>query len=79
MEYTFSWGSFFIGLIILLVGGALVVWFRPIADNFGGGVSSYERYRMWGLIACGVGFVIMLNLHSVLLTWALGGLFRNGG
>ncbi len=68
MEYTFSWASFFIGILILLVGGALTLWYQPIADNFGSGVSSYDRYRMWGLITCGVGIIVMLNLHTVILT-----------
>ena len=75
MEYTFSWGWFFIGILTLLAGSALTVWYRPVADNFGSGVSSYERYRMWGLIACGVGLMVMLNIHTILLTWFLGMLF----
>ena len=67
MNYEFSWGWLFIGIVIMLAGAALVAWYRPVADNFGGGVGSYERYRLWGLITVGVGFAIMLNLHSVLL------------
>ena len=67
MEYTFSWGWFFIGFIVLAAGVALTVWHRPIADNFGSGVVSYERYRLWGLIGCGVGLIVMLNLHTFFL------------
>ncbi len=68
MEYTFSWGAFFVGILILLAGAGLTVWYRPIADNFGGGVGSYDRYRMWGLIGCGIGLLVMLNVHTLLLS-----------
>ena len=78
MEYTFTWGTFFIGALILLLGAALVIWYRPIADNLGSGVSSYDRYRLIGLIACGVGFIVMLNLHSLLLGWFFGMFFGTG-
>ena len=67
MEYVFSWGAFGIGILILLAGAALTIWYRPIADNFGSGVVSYERYRMWGLITVVVGFLVMLNVHTLLL------------
>ena len=67
MEYTFSWSWFFIGILVFLASAALVVWYRPIADNFGSGVGSYDRFRMWGLIGCGIGFIMMLNLHTVIL------------
>ena len=78
MEYTFSWGSFFVGILIFLAGAALTAWYRPIADNMGSGVSSYDRFRMWGLIACAVGFIVMLNLHSMILGWLLGSIFNRG-
>jgi len=78
MEYTFSWGAFFIGMIIFVTGGALVVWHRPIADNIGSGVSSYDRYRLAGLIACALGFVVMINLHTLILTTILGIFFKRG-
>lgn len=76
MEYTFSWNWFFIGMVILAAGSALIVWYRPIADNMGGGVMSYDRYRLWGLVACAVGLVVMLNLHAILLQFLIGGLFQ---
>jgi hypothetical protein len=67
MIYAFSWGWFFIGLIVLAISVALTVWYRVVADNFGNGVSSYEQYRLWGLIGCGLGFVVMVNLHTYVL------------
>ena len=77
MDYTFSWAAFFIGALILLVGAALTAWYRPIADNLGSGVSSYDRYRLAGLIACALGIVVMLNLHTLILGWIFG-LFFSG-
>ncbi len=67
MDYSFSWSWFLIGMIVTAAGAALVIWYREVADNIGGGVGSYERYRLWGLIAVGVGFIVMINLHSTLL------------
>jgi hypothetical protein len=69
MHYEFSVGSFFLGLIILAVGVAFVKWYQPVADNFGSGVSSYDRYKLWAFITCIVGLIVMVNLHTVLLTW----------
>lgn len=75
MDYTFSWSWFGIGILVLLAGVALTVWYRQIADMFGSGVSSYERFRMWGLIGCLLGFVVMLNIHTLLLGWFFSLLF----
>ena len=69
MQYEFSVGSFFIGLLILAAGVAFVKWHQVIADNFGSGVSSYDRYKLWAFITCGAGLVVMLNLHAMFLTW----------
>jgi len=75
MEYTFDWGAFILGILILAASGALVVYYRPIADNFGSGAASYDSYRIWGLIGCGLGLVVMLNLHTFLLTLFFSQLF----
>ncbi|MDX2776268.1 hypothetical protein PV379_02740 [Streptomyces caniscabiei] len=69
MQYEFSVGSFFVGLLILAAGIAFVKWHQVIADNFGSGVASYDRYKLWAFITCSVGLVVMLNLHTMLLTW----------
>ena len=75
MSYEFSFGSFFIGLLILGVGVAFVRWYQPVADNLGSGVSSYDRFRLWALITCGAGFLVMLNLHIFILGWFFSMLF----
>ena len=67
MEYEFSWAWFLIGLIIILIGACLVIWHRPLADNFGSGVASYDHFQLFGLIACGVGLIVMLNVHTLLI------------
>ena len=67
MQYHFSIGWFFIGLLILAAGVAFVKWYQPIANSLGGGVGSFERYKLWALITCGVGFIVMLNLHTFIL------------
>jgi hypothetical protein len=67
MHYHFSFGWFFIGLLILGAGVAFLRWYQPIANNLGSGVSSFERFKLWALITCGVGFLVMLNLHTFLL------------
>ena len=75
MEYEFSIGSFFLGLLILIAGVAFVRWHQAVADNFGGGVSSYDRYKLWAFITCGVGLIVMLNVHTTLFTWFFNSLF----
>lgn len=75
MEYTFSWGWFLVGIIILVLGGLLTRYYQWTADNFGGGLGSYERFKLAGLIGCGVGFVVMLNLHTLILYFVLDSIF----
>jgi hypothetical protein len=78
MEYEFSTGSFFVGLLILAVGVAFVKWYQVIADNFGSGVSSYDHYRLYALITCGLGLIVMVNLHTMILKWFFSLLFPGG-
>jgi len=67
MAYEFNLGSFFIGLIIVIVGVIFMRWHQVIADNLGSGVMSYDRYKLWALAACCLGFLVMLNLHWFIL------------
>ncbi len=73
--YEFNITTFFIGLGIIVVGVAFVKWHQKIADNFGGGVGSYDRYKLWALIVCGFGLLLMLNIPAFLLELALGSVF----
>ncbi len=73
--YEFSFNALFLGLVILATGGVITVFYQKLADNLGGGVSSYERFRLAGLVVCGAGFVIMTGLHTIPLNWLLHSLF----
>lgn len=70
--YELSIGSFFFGLLIVGVGVAFMRWHQWVADNFGSGVSSYERYKLWALATCAIGFIITVNLHTPILRWLAG-------
>ena len=75
--YEFTFGALFLGILILAVGASMVVFYQKIADNFAGGVSSYEKTKLWGLIICGIGIVIMTSLHTIPLNWLVDMLFRH--
>ncbi|MDO5343560.1 MAG: hypothetical protein Q4F02_01460 [Candidatus Saccharibacteria bacterium] len=75
MLYEFSIGALFLGMLILAVGALIVGYHQKLADNLGSGVSSYDRFRFWGLVTCGVGVAIMLSLHSIPLNWLSRSLF----
>ncbi|MGK2896812.1 MAG: hypothetical protein ACSLEY_04430 [Candidatus Saccharimonadales bacterium] len=75
MNYEFSVGSFFIGILIVIAGVLFIRFHQWIADNFGGGVSSYDSYKLYAFLTCGLGFLVMLNLHVMILTWLFSSLF----
>lgn len=79
MNYTFSIGSLFIGFVILLAGVAFVRFHQWVADNFGSGVASYDRYKLYAFLTCALGLIVMVNLHTMLLTWFFGMVFGGGG
>ncbi len=68
MDWEFSIGWFLLGLLIFIAGGALVLYHQPFADHLAGGVSSYDKVKFWGIIIALVGFLVMANLHTALLT-----------
>ena len=67
MEYEFSLGWMFGGLVITLAGGLIVVFYKQIADNLANGVSSYDRVKLFGIITAVVGLLITANLHTFIL------------
>ena len=73
--YEFSIGSFFFGIVLLIVGALVVVFHQKLADNLGSGVSSYDRFKLWGLIICGIAVILITSLHSILLNWLASSLF----
>lgn len=75
MEYEFSVAWFVVGLMVVIVGGLFVKYHQWVADNFGGGLGSYDKYKLAALITVAVGLVFMLNIHTVFLAWFFGMLF----
>ena len=71
MEYEFSVGWLFGGLLIALVGGLIVVFYKQIADNLVSGVSSYNKVKLVGVITIIVGLICTANLHTFILGWLI--------
>ena len=76
MEYSFDIGTFFIGLLIAAAGAAVVVFYRQISENLASGVMSYDKVKLFGLIFIGVGLIVMMNIHTLILNWLVGLIFR---
>ncbi len=68
MDFTFDFGWMFGGLVIAAVGGAIVFFYRQIAENFANGVKSYEKVKLFGIITLAIGLLITANLHTFLLS-----------
>ena len=71
MQWTFSWGWFFGGIAIAIAGLIMVKFHRQIADNLAGGIQSYDKIKLWGVVAVVGGFIVMANLHTLLLAFIL--------
>lgn len=67
MDFTFDFGWMFGGLVIAAIGGAIVFFYRQIADNFASGVSSYDKVKLFGIITLIVGLLVTANLHTLVL------------
>ena len=67
MDFTFDFGWMIGGLIISAIGGAVVIFYRQIAENMASGVSSYERVKLFGIITLVIGLAITANLHTFIL------------
>jgi hypothetical protein len=75
MEYKFSIAWFVVGLLITCTGGLFMKYHQFVADNLGGGVGSYDRYKLAALIMVVIGLIAMVNLHTLILGWIFSGLF----
>ena len=69
--YEFSTEALVSGLIIIVLGTAFIYFHKPIADNFGGGLGSYQKYKLYGVIAVVFGFLISFNIPQFLLNQVL--------
>ncbi len=67
MDFEFSLGWMFTGLVITLAGGLIVIFYRQIAENLANGVSSYDHVKLFGVITVIVGLLVTANLHTFIL------------
>ena len=63
-------------MVIMIIGAIFTVYHQKVADNLGGGVADYEKYKLAGIIACAVGLLVMLNLVNLILYFLIGSLFK---
>lgn len=76
MDYQFSLGWMFGGLLIALAGGLIVIFYKQIADNLVNGVSSYDKVKLFGIVTIIVGLICTANLHTFILGWLVNLLFK---
>lgn len=67
MKYEFSIGWCIFGIILTALGLLLVRFYKQVADNFGWGANSYNKYQMIGVGMCVVGIIMIFNLHTLIL------------
>lgn len=79
MEYEFSVAWFVVGLMVAGVGVLFLQYHQWVADNFGGGLGSYDKYKLAAIIMIGAGLVFSINIHTTFLAWFFGLLFGNLG
>ena len=77
MDYQFSFEWLLGGLLITIAGGLIVVFYKQIADNLVNGVSSYDKVKLFGVIAIIIGLICMANLHVLILQLLTNLLFGN--
>ncbi len=68
MDWNFNIGWFILGLMIMVGGTLMMVFHRQIADNMASGVASYDKVKLFAGLAIGLGLLIMMNLHTLILT-----------
>ena len=77
MDFEYSIGWMFGGLLIALIGGLIVLFYKQIADNMASGVASYGRVKLFGIITVVVGLLITANLHTLLLSFFVNIIFKH--
>ena len=78
MDWNFSFGWMFVGIVITAISGAVVAKYQTISDNMLSGVSSYDRVKFWGMIGVGIGLAVIANLHTLILTIFVNLVFKRG-
>lgn len=71
---------FFVGFIVIALGLVMVRYYKEIADMFGWGASSYDRYRIVAIVMTMIGVLMVFNLHTFIinsvLTLLFGGIMK---
>lgn len=67
MEFSFDFGWMIGGIIITACGGAIVAFYRQMADTLANGVSSYDHVKLFGVVTIIVGLIFTANMHIFLL------------
>ena len=75
--FEFNFGWMVAGLAITLVGALVVIFYRPIAENMANGVSSYEKVKLFGIIAVIIGLLTTSNLLLFVFNLLFGFLFKS--
>jgi hypothetical protein len=68
-------GNIIFGIIIIIAGVLFLKFHRLIADNIGSGMASYDKFKLYALITCGIGFIVMLNIHIIFFEWIVSLIF----
>ena len=76
MDYEFSIGWMFGGLVVALAGGLIVIFYKQIADGLASGVSSYEKVKLFGIVTIILGLLITSNLLPAILAWLVQLMFK---
>lgn len=67
MQWQFSALWFFIGILVIVGGALTVIFYNKVADALFEGVKNYGKTKLGGLIAIGVGLILMTNTHTMIL------------
>lgn len=77
MNWTFSFGWLFVGILLVAAGAAITYFYKPISDNFAHGINSYDRTKLVGILIIILGLLVMTNLHTLILDTFVRLVFRN--
>lgn len=79
IDWNFNFGWVIFGLLIAAAGGAVVLFYRQIADNMAGGINSYDKVKIAGIATLVIGLLIMANIHTLILSLLVQIIFKRNG
>ena len=71
-------GWLFVGILIMIGGALVALFYKPIADNLASGVNSYQNVKKFGIITIIVGFLVAVSLHTLFLNFFISLFFQRG-